>query len=125
MKLKAGYTGVKSRVLNYLYKYEDYEGLPAEKPKPEKKAEIRFFRIEKLEDLDKVLDELKTGKVVAMLDIQPLKEKSFAHLKYITNKILRACKPGMLEMRFYSEHWILVIPCVNVKFYKDKKEKAT
>jgi SepF-like predicted cell division protein (DUF552 family) len=125
MKLKARYSGVKGRVLNYLYKYEDYEGLPAENPKPEKKAKIRFFRIEKHEDLDKALEELKDGKVVAMLDIRLLKEKSFAHLRYVKDKILRASKTGMLEMRFYTEDWILVIPSINVKFYKDRKEKVT
>lgn len=124
MKLKAGYSGVKGKVLNYLYKYEDYEGLPAEKPKPEKKAEIRFFRIDKQEDLDKALIELSAGKVVAMLDIRPLREKSFAHLKHVTDRILRASKTGFLEMRFYTEDWILVIPSVNVKFYKVKKEKV-
>ncbi len=119
-KIRVKCQKIKDRVLNYIYRYEDYEGVPAEKPKPAVRARVRFFQIEKHEDIDRALEELKAGGLIAVLDIRPLHAKSFAHLKFITDRLNRACASGKLHMKFYRQEWIIVAPD-NVKFYKARK----
>jgi SepF-like predicted cell division protein (DUF552 family) len=119
-RLRAKYRKVKDRILNYFYMLDDYEGVPAERPKPPKTAKVKFFIIEKQEDADRALEELKQGGLIAVLDLRPLHAKSFAHLKFLTGKMERACSSGKLQMRFYRKEWLLVAPG-NVKFYKAKR----
>ena len=119
---KGNYKTIKERILNYLYKLEDYEGVPAERPKPAKRAHVKFFIIGKHEDADRALEEPKKGDLIAVLDIRPLHAKSFAHLKFLTDKLTKACSSGKLQMKFYKKEWILVVPGDNVKFYKEKKQ---
>lgn len=52
-----------------------------------KKVSVRPFTLEDFEDIRHVIDALRTGNVIAMINIRPLKEKEITELKRAVAKL--------------------------------------
>lgn len=123
MAVRDKYNKLKDQVTNYFYKYNEYEEDKEQfKPRYNFTIHIKFFRVQKHENVDDIRAAIKEGNVMLIIDISLLHTKSFAHLKVITQKLRRTCESEDAQMKFYSKNWVIIIPD-KLKFYKAKTLK--
>ncbi len=122
MVLKERLTKLRDNVSNYFYKYDEYEeDTSVIMPQIKFNLHIKFFKIQKHENVDDIKQAIKEGNVMGIIDISLLHVKSFVHLRVITQKLRRCCEAEGAQMKFYGRNWILIIPD-KLKFYKPKSK---
>lgn len=121
MKLKERYRKFKDSIGKHLFSYEEYEedAKPYTPPKIDFTLHIKFFKIQKHQDVDRVREEIKKGNVMAIVDISLFHTKNFAHLRVLTQKLKRSCENLKAELRFYGKNWLIIVPD-KIKFHKRK-----
>ncbi len=60
-------------------------------PKRTGKAQVRPFVMEDFEDIKPILNSLREGSTIALVNIKPLKEKDLVELKRAINKLKKTC----------------------------------
>ena len=90
---------------------EDYVELDADMDKyPKAKVMVRPFFIEDFADIKPVLDALREGTTIALINIRPLKEKDIIELKRAVNKLKKTCDAMSGDIAGFGEDWIVVTP---------------
>ncbi|MBS3108414.1 cell division protein SepF [Candidatus Woesearchaeota archaeon] len=97
------------------YDYEDYAGdyLEVEPEKKEfsmAKAVIRPFVITDFTDIKPVLDALREGSTIVLLNIAPLRDKDIVELKRAVNKLKKTCDALEGDIAGFGEDWIVATP---------------
>ena len=86
------------------------------------KTLVRPFTLEDFEDIKTILDALREGNIVALINIKPLKEKEITELKRAVAKLRKTCDALGGEIAGFTED--LVIATSNdAKIYKAKSVK--
>src|SRR3989338_9062339 len=70
---------------------EDYVELGNESSAERSKVVVRPFVLDDFEDIRHILDALREGSTVALINIRPLKEKDLVELKRAINKLKKTC----------------------------------
>ena len=97
-------------------KSTDYDGsgedyLPLEEAREEKgKVMVQPFVMEDFDDVKVVLDSLREGRTIALINIRPLKEKDMVELKRAINKLRKTCDAIEGDIAGMGEDWIVVTP---------------
>lgn len=86
------------------------------------KIMIRPFNIQEFEDVKEILDSLRKGQTIALVNIRPLKEKDLIELKRAVNKIKKTCDAIEGEIAGFGEDWIVVTPSF-AQIYKSPETK--
>ena len=104
--------GVKSDKTDYPEELEDdYVEIDTEAAKGKKaKITVRPFVIEDFEDIKPVLDTLREGTTITLINIKPLKEKDIVELKRAVNKLKKTCDAIDGDIAGFGEDWIVVTP---------------
>ena len=124
MALKDKFARLRDRFSSYFYKHDEYEEEKVRfKPRIDFNLHVKFFKVQKHENVDDIRDAIKNSNVMAIVDISLLHTKSFAHLKVITHKLRRTCEAEKAQMKFYGKNWVIIIPD-RLKFYKGKRQKV-
>ena len=90
---------------------EDYVELDADMDRyPKAKVIVRPFFIEDFADIKPVLDALREGTTIALINIRPLKEKDIIELKRAVNKLKKTCDAMSGDIAGFGEDWIVVTP---------------
>ena len=78
----------------------------------EEKAKIivRPFFIETFEDIKPILDVLREGHTIALVNIKPLKDKDLIELKRAINKLKKTCDAIEGDIAGFGEDWIAAVP---------------
>ena len=112
-----------------LFKKEDSEEdyLPIDvNPDSEKKSRIRVrpFTLKKYDDVNEILDSLREGYTIAVIDIKPLRTKDIIELKRSISKIKKTVDALEGSIAGFGENTILVTPQF-AEVYKgpEKREK--
>ncbi len=71
---------------------------------------VRPFQLEDFEDIKPVLDSLREGHTIALVNIKPLKERDMAELKRAINKLKKTCDAIQGEIAGFGEDFIVVVP---------------
>lgn len=74
------------------------------------KVLIRPFIIEDFSDIKPVLDSLRSGYTVALLNIRPLKDKDLVELKRVVNKLKKTTDAIEGDIAGFGEDWIVACP---------------
>ncbi len=77
-----------------------------EKPK----VIVRPFVLEDFADVKTVLDDLREGYTIALVNIKPLKEKDLIELKRAINKIKKTCDAIEGDIAGFGDDYIVVVP---------------
>jgi SepF-like predicted cell division protein (DUF552 family) len=77
-----------------------------EKPK----VIVRPFVLEDFADVKAVLDDLREGYTIALVNIKPLKEKDLIELKRAINKIKKTCDAIEGDIAGFGDDYIVVVP---------------
>ncbi len=71
---------------------------------------VRPFTIEDFSDVKPVLDVLREGYTICLLNIEPLKEKDLVELKRAINKIKKTCDAIEGDVAGFGNDYIVVTP---------------
>ena len=74
------------------------------------KVLVRPFQLEDFEDIKPVLDSLREGRTIALVNIRPLKESDMSELKRAINKLKKTCDAIQGEIAGFGEDFIVVCP---------------
>jgi len=97
-------------------KSADYEGsgedyLPLEEAREEKgKVMVQPFVMEDFDDVKIVLDSLREGRTIALINIRPLKEKDMVELKRAINKLRKTCEAVEGDIAGFGEDYVVAVP---------------
>lgn len=120
-------SGVFSNLKEKIFKRREEEGeeefLEIETgPEAVKKAKIivRPYIIEEFSDIKAVLDSLREGYTIALVNIKPLKEKDLVELKRAVNKLKKTCDAIEGDIAGFGEDWIVATPSF-AQVYRSKQ----
>lgn len=82
------------------------------------KVIVRPFVIEDFADVKKILDVLREGKTVCLLNIKPLREKDIIELKRLINKVKKTVEAVSGDIAGFGEDYIIVVPSF-AKIHRD------
>ena len=90
---------------------DDYLELGATPNKEEKsKVVVRPFVMEEFEDIKGVLDCLRGGSTIALINIRPLKEKDLVELKRAISKLRKTCEAIEGDIAGFGEDYVVAVP---------------
>ena len=84
------------------------------------KVVVRPYVMEDFEDIKGVLDALRSGKTIALVNIKPLKEKDLVELKRAINKLRKTCDAIDGDIAGFGEDYIVATPYF-ARIYRQKK----
>lgn len=71
---------------------------------------VRPFVIEEFEHIKPILDSLREGHTIALINIKPLKDKDLVELKRAINKLKKTCDALEGDIAGFGENWIAAVP---------------
>lgn len=90
---------------------EDYVELGATPVKDDRsKVTVRPFTMEEFEDIKEILDVLRDGSTIALINIKPLKDKDIVELKRAINKLRKTCEAIDGDVAGFSEDYVVAVP---------------
>ncbi len=101
---------------------EGYVELDTENEDVKSKILVRPFTINDFEDIKPILDSLREGYTIALINIKPLKDKDLIELKRAINKLKKTTDAIEGEIAGFGEDYIVVTPSF-AKIYKGKDTK--
>ncbi|MBT5022750.1 cell division protein SepF [Candidatus Woesearchaeota archaeon] len=84
---------------------------------------VRPFVIEEFGDIKPVLDCLREGYTIALVNIRPLKDKDLVELKRAINKLKKTCEAIEGDIAGFSDDWVAVTPSF-AKIYREKTPRV-
>jgi len=99
---------------------EGYVELDTESEDVKSKIIVRPFVIQDFEDIKQVLDALREGYTIALINIKPLKDKDLVELKRAINKLKKTTDAIEGEIAGFGEDWIVVTPSF-AQIYRNKQ----
>ncbi len=74
------------------------------------KIMIRPFVLEDFSDVKPIIESLREGYTICLVNIRPLKSKDVVELKRAINKLKKTCDALSGDIAGFSEEWIVVTP---------------
>ncbi len=90
--------------------FEEYVELGSDSNDEKGKVMVRPFMIEDFEDIKPILDSLREGYTVALVNIKPLKDKDLIELKRAINKLKKTCDAIDGDIAGFGEDYIVAVP---------------
>ena len=86
------------------------------------KVQIRPFVIEDFTDIKPILDSLRAGYTVGLINIKAIKDKDLIELKRVINKLKKTCDAIEGDIAGFGEDWIVVCPSF-AKVYREASRR--
>jgi SepF-like predicted cell division protein (DUF552 family) len=83
---------------------------------------VRPFVIEDFSDIKLILDSLRDGYTIGLVNIRPLKDKDLVELKRAINKLKKTCDAIEGDIAGFGDDWIVVTPSF-AEIYRVKQPK--
>jgi len=80
---------------------------------------VRPFVLEEFGDIKAVLDSLREGYTIALVNIRPIKDKDIVELKRAINKLKKTCDAIGGDIAGFGEDWVAVTPSF-ASIHRDK-----
>lgn len=91
---------------------DGYVEIESEHSQPGGRAKItvRPFVLEEFGDIKAVLDVLREGYTIALVNIKPLKDRDLVELKRAVNKLKKTCDAVEGDIAGFGEDWVAITP---------------
>ena len=87
------------------------------------KITVRPFVIDDFESIKPILDALREGHTIALVNIKPLKDKDLVELKRAINKLKKTCDAIDGDIAGFGDNWIAAVPSfAHIHRHKPKEE---
>jgi len=84
---------------------------------------VRPFIIEDFSDIKPILDSLRDGQTIALINIKPLKDKDLVELKRAINKLKKTCDAMEGDIAGFGDDYIVITPSF-AEIYRTEKSKS-
>ena len=74
------------------------------------KVTVRPFVMEDFESIKPILDSLREGHTIALVNIKPLKDKDLVELKRAINKLKKTADAIEGDIAGFGDNWIAAVP---------------
>ena len=74
------------------------------------KIVVRPFVLDSFENIKPILDSLREGKTICLVNIRPLKDKDIVELKRAINKLKKTCDAIEGDIAGFGDDWIAIVP---------------
>ena len=101
----------------------EYVELDHENTEAKRKIIVRPFQLDDFEDVKPILDSLREGYTIALVNIKPLKERDIIELKRAINKLKKTTDAVDGEIAGFGEDYIIVTPAF-ATIHKTKQMNA-
>lgn len=88
-----------------------------------RKVTVRPFVIEDFESIKPILDSLREGNTIALVNIKSLKDKDLVELKRAINKLKKTCDAIDGDIAGFGDNWIAAVPSF-AHIYRHQKPKV-
>ncbi len=103
----------------------DYVELGSAQNRDEKsQVLVRPFVMEDFEDIKEVLDVLREGSTIALVNIKPLKDKDLVELKRAISKLRKTCEAIDGDIAGLGEDYVVAVPYF-AKIHRNAGAKMT
>ena len=85
------------------------------------KVLVKPFLIEDFDNIQEILETLREGKTIALINIKPLKDKDVIELKRAINKIKKTCDAIEGDIAGFGDNWIAAVPSF-ASIHRGKKD---
>jgi len=97
---------------------EDYVEITPEAQKSEKaKLLVQTFKLDNFESIKPILDSVRTGSTIAIVNMLPLKDRDSIGLKRVIDKLKKTVDANDGDIAAFGEHWLIVTPGI-AKVYR-------
>ena len=120
-RLKEQISGAGSDILHEAEE-EGYVELGTDNAELSSKVTVRPFVIEDFESIKPILDSLREGHTIALVNIKPLKDKDLVELKRAINKIKKTTDAIEGDIAGFGDNWIAAVPSF-AKIYRHKSKE--
>jgi len=103
---------------------EEYIELGPEVPEKDQKIIIRPFTLEEFEDVKPILDALREGRTVALINIEPLKNKDLVELKRAISKLKKTCEAIEGDIAGFGDNYLVAVPSFGEIYKAEKPEDS-
>ncbi|MBD3164243.1 DUF552 domain-containing protein [Candidatus Woesearchaeota archaeon] len=90
--------------------HDGYVELGTESNADSSKIVVRPFILEDFESIKPILDSLREGHTVALINIKPLKDKDLVELKRAINKLKKTSDAIEGDIAGFGDDWIAAVP---------------
>ena len=103
---------------------EGYVELGTDVSESGSKITVRPFVMEDFESIKPILDSLREGHTIALINIKPLKDKDLVELKRAINKLKKTCDAIDGDIAGFGDNWIAAVPSfAKIHRHKVKEEE--
>ena len=88
----------------------DYVELDTNASAEKAKIVVRPFILDDFEQIKPILDVLREGHTISLINIKPLKDKDLIELKRAINKLKKTCAAVEGDIAGFGENWIALVP---------------
>jgi SepF-like predicted cell division protein (DUF552 family) len=74
------------------------------------KVLVRPFLLEDFEDIKGVIDALREGYTIALINIRPLRDRDLVELKRAINKLKKTCDAVDGDIAGFGDDWVAAVP---------------
>ncbi len=103
---------------------ESYVEVNSESNEPKSKIVVRPFVLEDFSDIKDVLEALREGYTIPLVNIKPLKDKDLLELKRAINKLKKTTDAIDGDIAGFGDDWIAVTPNF-ATIHRDKPNDTT
>ncbi len=100
---------------------EEYLELSPDEELGKAKVVIRPFVLEEFGDIKGILDSMREGYTISLINIKPLKEKDLTELKRAISKLKKTAEAVEGEIAGFGEDWLVMAPKF-AQIYKPESE---
>ena len=101
---------------------EGYLELDTEGAETKAKVLVKPFVLDDFEDVKPVLDALREGRTIALINIKPLKDRDILELKRVVNKLKKTADAVNGEIAGFGEDYLVLTPSF-ATIYRTKQTK--
>ncbi len=113
--------GTNSEILNEAEE-EGYVELDTSSAEAKAKINVRPFVIDDFESIKPILDVLREGHTIALVNIKPLKDRDLVELKRAINKLKKTCDAIGGDIAGFGDNWIAAVPNF-ARIHRHRKEE--
>ena len=89
---------------------EEFIELEPEENRKSAKIMFKYYTLTEFSDIKPIMDDLREGYTIALINIRPLKDKDLGELKRAVNKIKKTCQAIDGSLVGISEDYIVGVP---------------